>query len=135
MNFSELIRYVIITLIAFFVASPVIMSTIGRFGVQRRFAIHMVNEGIITEETFKSTQKTQQIVSIAFSILVIGVLVSMGIMNGLYAWICILGGLIVGALRFRGAVIYSSQTVQSFKKVYVDKYDIEKLNKFVEENF
>ena len=135
MDFQTLIKYVIITLVALFIAGPVIMNTIGKFGVQRRFAILMVQEGVITEETVKKTQKAQQMIGLVLSILLVAILVSMGIRNGLYGWLCIAAGLLVGAFRARRAVQYTSATVQSFKRMYVDQFDKEKLNEFVDKNF
>lgn len=135
MDFQTLIRYVIITLVALFIAAPVVMNTIGKFGVQRRFAILMVQEGIITEEVFSKTQKTQQMIGVVLSVLLLAVLIGMGLKNGLYGWLCIIAGLAVGAFRARRTVQYTSATVQSFKRVYVDQFDKEKLNDFVEKNF
>lgn len=135
MEFGELIKYIIFTLIAFFVAAPIFLSTIGKFTIQKRFAILMVEEKVITEEQYKKTIRTQQIVGCVISLLILTVLITTGCKNGLYAWLCILAGLLVGAFKSRRQVQYTSETVKSFKRLFVDQYDKDKLNAFIEKNF
>lgn len=135
MEFEQLIKYVAITLFAFFVAAPIFMSTIGKFTIQKRFGILMVDEKVISEEQYKSTFKTQQIVGTFFSLLILSVLIVSGIRNGLYAWLCILAGILVGAYKSRRQVQYTSETVKGFKRLFVNQFDVDKLNEFVEKNF
>lgn len=135
MEFGELIRYAIITLVAFFVVAPIWMSTIGKFTTQKRFAILMVEEKVITEEQFKKTIKMQQIIGVIFSILLLAIVIFSGIKNGMYAWLCSLAGILIGAYKSRRQVQYTSETVKTFKRLFVDQFDIDKLNEFVEKNF
>ena len=45
-----MIYYLVVALFSFFVVGPCILNTISLFGVQKRFAKAMVDEGIVSQE-------------------------------------------------------------------------------------
>ena len=65
-----LFYYVGITLFGFFVAAPCLLSAISLFGVQKRFAKVMIEEGVVSAEEVKKYHPTKQIAGVVLSILV-----------------------------------------------------------------
>ena len=61
-------------LFAFFVVAPILLNTASLFGVQKRFAQAMVEEGVIDADTVKQMQSKKQIAGVLISLVLFAVL-------------------------------------------------------------
>ena len=61
-------------LFAFFVVAPILLNTASLFGVQKRFAQAMVEEGVIDAATVKQMQSKKQIAGVLISLVLFAVL-------------------------------------------------------------
>ena len=130
-----LLYYAIVAVFAFFVAAPCVLNAISLFGVQKRFAKAMVEEGIISQEAIDKLHPKKQIAGVIISALVLGSLL----------WFCFKlqpWGFAVGVLplffgfwKFRKVLEYNSLTVKRFRNSYQNDLDVKKFNKYVEKNF
>ena len=126
---------VMVALFAFFGVAPVILNAVSLFGVQKRFAQMMIREGIVTEESVKMIHPKKQIAGVVISCVVLAALATAAWRNAPFGYLCAGIPLLAGFLKYRKIVQYNSLTVQRFKNTYKDAYDIEKLNKFIKDNF
>ena len=55
-NFGIFLWNAAITLFAFIAVAPILLSTVSQFGVQKRFAQTMIDEGIISADEVKMIQ-------------------------------------------------------------------------------
>ena len=55
-------------LFAFFVVAPILLNPASLFGVQKRFAQAMVEEGVIDADTVKQMQSKKQIAGVLISL-------------------------------------------------------------------
>ena len=55
-------------LFAFFVVAPILLNTASLFGVQKRFAQAMVEEGVIDAATVKQMHSKKQIAGVLISL-------------------------------------------------------------------
>ena len=65
---SVLLIGVVDALFAFFVVAPIMLNTASLFGVQKRFAQAMVEEGVIDAETVKLLHPKKQIAGVLISV-------------------------------------------------------------------
>ena len=72
-DFAVLMVSVVEAMFAFFVVAPCILNAVSLFGVQKRFANVMVDEGIVTRDIVKLLHPKKQIG---------GVLISMVLFTG-----------------------------------------------------
>ena len=63
-----LLYYAIIALFAFFVAAPCVLNAVSLFGVQKRFAKAMIEEGIVPEAAVKKLHPKKQIAGVLISL-------------------------------------------------------------------
>ena len=122
-------------LFAFFVVAPILLNTASLFGVQKRFAQAMVEEGVIDADTVKQMQSKKQIAGVIVSALVLAVLIYTCAKSAPWGYAC--GGVatVVGFLKYRSIVQYNSLTVKRFRNTYKEDMDVKKFNKFVETHF
>ena len=73
-NTVKLILDVVLALFAFFAAAPILLNTVAQFGVHKRFAHAMIEEGIITPEAVKQLLPKKQIAGVIISAVVLVVL-------------------------------------------------------------
>ena len=134
-DFGLLLYYVIVAIFAFFVTAPCVLNAISLFGVQKRFAKAMVDEGIIAEEEIKKLQPKKQIAGVIISALVLGSL--LWFCYRLQPWGFAVGifPLMLGFWKFRKVLQYNSLTVKRFRNSYQDKLDAKKFNKYVDKHF
>ena len=59
-----LLYYAAVALFAFFVAAPCVLNAVSLFGVQKRFAKAMVEEGVITQEAVDRIHPKKQIAGV-----------------------------------------------------------------------
>lgn len=125
----------VITLFSFIAVAPIVMTAISLFGVQKRFAQTMVDEGIISAEAVKDIQPKKQLASVIISVVVVGALAYTCVKMMPYGSICALFGLVAGVMKYRRVLQFNSLTVQRFKTTYKDKYNVKKLNAYVDKMF
>lgn len=134
-GFGVFLWNAVITLFSFFAVAPIVMSAISQFGVQKRFAQAMVDEGIISAEEVKALQPKKQTAGVIVSVVVVGALVYTCVKMLPYGPICALFGLAAGVMKYRKIMQFNSLTVQRFKNTYKDSYNAKKLNAYVDKMF
>lgn len=130
-----LLYYAIVALFAFFVAAPCVLNAISLFGVQKRFAKAMIEEGIVPEAAVKKLHPKKQLAGVLISILVLGSL--LWFCYRLQPWGFAVGivPLLLGFWKFRAVLAYNSLTVKRFRNSYQNDLDAKKFNRYVEKNF
>ena len=134
-DFGLLIYYVIVALFGFFVAAPCILNAISLFGVQKRFAKAMVEEGIIPQAEIDRLHPKKQLAGVVISAIVLVALLLF--CYKLQPWGFAVGILpmIVGFWKYRKVLEFNSLTVKRFRNSYKDKLDSKKFNKYVDTHF
>ena len=130
-----LLYYAIVALFAFFVAAPCVLNAISLFGVQKRFAKAMIEEGIVPESAVKKLHPKKQLAGVLISALVLGSL--LWFCYHLQPWGFAVGivPLFLGFWKFRAVLAYNSLTVKRFRNSYQNDLDAKKFNRYVEKNF
>lgn len=122
-------------LFAFFVVAPILLNTASLFGVQKRFAQAMVEEGIIDADTVKQMQSKKQIAGVLISLVLFAVLLWTCWKSAPMGYLCGGVALVAGFLKYRKIVQYNSLTVKRFRNTYKDQMNVAKFNKFVDTHF
>ena len=132
---SVLLIGVVDALFAFFVVAPIMLNTASLFGVQKRFAQAMVEEGVIDADTVKLLHPKKQIAGVLISVVVFAVLIWTCWKSAPMGYLCGGVALVAGFLKYRKIVQYNSLTVKTFRNTYKDHMDVKKFNKFVDTHF
>ena len=132
---SVLLIGVVDALFAFFVVAPIMLNTASLFGVQKRFAQAMVEEGVIDAETVKLLHPKKQIAGVLISVVLFAVLIWTCWKSAPMGYLCGGVALVAGFLKYRKIVQYNSLTVKTFRNTYKDHMDVQKVNKFVDTHF
>ena len=132
---SVLLIGVVDALFAFFVVAPIMLNTASLFGVQKRFAQVMVEEGVIDAETVKLLHPKKQIAGVLISVVLFAVLIWTCWKSAPMGYLCGGVALVAGFLKYRKIVQYNSLTVKTFRNTYKDHMDVQKFNKFVDTHF
>mgnify|MGYP004602762889 CR=1 FL=1 len=122
-------------LFAFFVVAPILLNTASLFGVQKRFAQAMVEEGVIDADTVKQMQSKKQIAGVLISLVLFAVLLWTCWKSAPMGYLCGGVALVAGSLKYRKIVQYNSLTVKRFRNTYKDQMNVTKFNKFVDTHF
>lgn len=122
-------------LFAFFVVAPILLNTASLFGVQKRFAQAMVEEGVIDADTVKQMQSKKQIAGVLISLVLFAVLVWTCWKTAPMGYLCGGVALVAGFLKYRKIAQYNSLTVKRFRNTYKDQMNVTKFNKFVDTHF
>ena len=122
-------------LFAFFVVAPILLNTASLFGVQKRFAQAMVEEGVIDADTVKHMQSKKQIAGVLISLVLFAVLLWTCWKSAPMGYLCGGVALVAGFLKYRKIVQYNSLTVKRFRNTYKDQMNVTKFNKFVDTHF
>lgn len=122
-------------LFAFFVVAPILLNTASLFGVQKRFAQAMVEEGVIDTATVKQMHSKKQIAGVLISLVLFAVLVWTCWKTAPMGYLCGGVALVAGFLKYRKIVQYNSLTVKRFRNTYKDQMNVTKFNKFVDTHF
>lgn len=122
-------------LFAFFVVAPILLNTASLFGVQKRFAQAMVEEGVIDADTVKQMQSKKQIAGVLISLVLFAVLLWTCCKSAPMGYLCGGVALVAGFLKYRKIVQYNSLTVKRFRNTYKDQMNVTKFNKFVDTHF
>ena len=99
-------------LFAFFVVAPILLNTASLFGVQKRFAQAMVEEGVIDADTVKQMQSKKQIAGVLISLVLFAVLLWTCWKSAPMGYLCGGVALVAGFLKYRKIVQYNSLTVK-----------------------
>ena len=134
-DFAVLMVSVVEAMFAFFVVAPCILNAVSLFGVQKRFANVMVDEGIVTRDIVKLLHPKKQIAGVLISVVVLGVLVATCIKTAPMGYLCGGVALVAGFLKYRRITQYNSLTVKRFRNTYKDHLDSTKFNKYVNSQF
>ena len=124
-----------LALFAFFAAAPILLNTVAQFGVHKRFANAMIEEGVISAEEVKSILPKKQIAGVIISAIVLAVLGATCYKTAPFGYLCAGVPFVVGLWKYRNVVQFNSLTVQRFQATFKDKYDAAKLNKYVDKMF
>ena len=122
-------------LFAFFVVAPILLNTASLFGVQKRFAQAMVEEGVIDAATVKQMHSKKQIAGVLISLVLFAVLVWTCWKTAPMGYLCGGVALVAGFLKYRKIVQYNSLTVKQFRNTYKDHMNVDKFNRFVDAHF
>ena len=122
-------------LFAFFVVAPILLNTASLFGVQKRFAQAMVEEGIIDADTVKQMQSKKQIAGVLISLVLFAVLIWTCWKSAPMGYLCGGVALVAGFLKYHKIVQYNSLTVKQFRNTYKDHMNVDKFNRFVDAHF
>lgn len=122
-------------LFAFFVVAPILLNTASLFGVQKRFAQAMVEEGVIDADTVKQMQPKKQIAGVLISLVLFAVLLWTCWKSAPMGYLCGGVALVAGFLKYRKIVQYNSLTVKRFRNTYKGQMNVTKFNKFVDTHF
>ena len=109
---SVLLIGVVDALFAFFVVAPIMLNTASLFGVQKRFAQAMVEEGVIDADTVKLLHPKKQIAGVLISLVLFAVLIWTCWKSAPMGYLCGGVALVAGFLKYRKIVQYNSLTVK-----------------------
>ena len=132
---SVLLIGVVDALFAFFVVAPIMLNTASLFGVQKRFAQAMVEEGVIDADTVKLLHPKKQIAGVLISVVAVALKKRTCWKSAPMGYLCGGVALVAGFLKYRKIVQYNSLTVKTFRNTYKDHMDVKKFNKFVDTHF
>lgn len=134
-NTVKLFMDAFLALFAFFAVAPILLNAVAQFGVHKRFANAMIEEGVITAEAVKEMLPKKQIAGVIVSAVVLGVLGVTCYKTAPFGYLCAGVPFVVGLWKYRNVVQFNSLTVQRFQATFKDKYDAAKLNKYVDKMF
>ena len=134
-NTVKLFMDAFLALFAFFAVAPILLNAVAQFGVHKRFANAMIEEGVITAEAVKEMLPKKQIAGVIVSAVVLSVLGVTCYKTAPFGYLCAGVPFVVGLWKYRNVVQFNSLTVQRFQATFKDKYDAAKLNKYVEKMF
>ena len=134
-NTIKLILDAVLALFAFFAAAPILLNAIAQFGVHKRFAATMIDEGIITAEAVRQILPKKQIAGVLISALILAVLGVVCYKTAPFGYLCAGIPFVVGLWKYRTVVQFNSYTVQRFQATFKGSYDAAKMNKYVEKMF
>lgn len=127
--------YLVVTLFSFFVVGPCILNTISLFGVQKRFAKAMVEEGVITQEAVDRIHPKKQIAGVVISVVVTAALIYLAYRTAPIGYLCAGIAQIASIMKYYRVTQYNSLTVKRFRNTYENELDAKKFNQFVNKNF
>lgn len=130
-----MIYYLVVALFSFFVVGPCILNTISLFGVQKRFAKAMVDEGIVSQEAVDRLHPKKQTAGVIISIAVTAALIFLAYRTAPIGYLCAGIAQIASIMKYYRIVQYNSLTVKRFRNTYENELDAKKFNQFVNKNF
>lgn len=134
-NIGLLLFHAFIALFAFFVVAPYILNTISLFGVQKRFAQTMIDEGIISAEDVKRLQIPKQIASTIISAALLAALLLFCSSLQMAGLIVATIPLMLGLFKYRKIAKHPTLAARRFQSTYQGRFDIKKYNKYVDKHF
>lgn len=134
-NTVKLFMDAFLALFAFFAVAPILLNAVAQFGVHKRFANAMIEEGVISAKAVKEMLPKKQIAGVIVSAVVLAVLGITCYKTAPFGYLCAGVPFVVGLWKYRSVVQFNSLTVQRFQATFKDKYDVAKLNKYVDKMF
>ncbi len=134
-NTVKLFMDAFLALFAFFAVAPILLNAVAQFGVHKRFAKAMIEEGVISAEAVKQILPKKQVAGVIISAVVLGVLGVTCYKTAPFGYLCAGVPFVVGLWKYRTVVQFNSLTVQRFQATFKDHYDAAKLNKYVAKMF
>ena len=134
-HFGVLLWDMVITIFSFFVAAPMLLNAISVFGVQKRFAQVMIDEGVIDAAEVKALQPKKQLAGVLIAAVCLSAVCLTAYRAGTYGWLCLLLGFVLGLLKYRQILQFNSLTVKRFQNNYRGSYNTEKLNRYIAAHF
>lgn len=134
-NTIKLFMDAFLALFAFFAVAPILLNAVAQFGVHKRFANAMIEEGVISAKAVKEMLPKKQIAGVIVSAVVLAVLGITCYKTAPFGYLCAGVPFVVGLWKYRSVVQFNSLTVQRFQATFKDKYDVAKLNKYVDKMF
>lgn len=134
-NTVKLFMDAFLALFAFFAVAPILLNAVAQFGVHKRFANAMIEEGVISAKAVKEMLPKKQIAGVIVSAVVLAVLGVTCYKTAPFGYLCAGVPFVVGLWKYRSVVQFNSLTVQRFQATFKDKYDVAKLNKYVDKMF
>ena len=134
-NTIKLFMDAFLALFAFFAVAPILLNAVAQFGVHKRFANAMIEEGVISAKAVKEMLPKKQIAGVVVSAVVLAVLGVTCYKTAPFGYLCAGVPFVVGLWKYRSVVQFNSLTVQRFKNTYNDVLDAKKLNKYVDQHF
>lgn len=134
-DFGLLLYYLLIALLAFFVAAPYLLNTISLFGVQEKFVKTMVDEGIIAEDVVNTLQSKKKVAGIIVSVVLLGILFWLCFRLRPWGFAMGLLPLLLGFWKFRKVVQFNSLTARRFYSSYHGQLDEKKFDKYIKKHF
>ena len=134
-DFGILLYYLVVTLFSFFVVGPCILNAISLFGVQKRFAKAMVEEGVISQDAVDRLHPKKQIAGVIISAAVTAALIYLAYRTAPIGYLCAAIAQIASIMKYYKIVQYNSLTVKRFRNSYQGELVAKKFNRFVEKNF
>ena len=134
-NTIKLFMDAFLALFAFFAVAPILLNAVAQFGVHKRFANAMIEEGVISAKAVKEMLPKKQIAGVIVSAVVLAVLGVTCYKTAPFGYLCAGVPFVVGLWKYRSVVQFNSLTVQRFQATFKDKYDVAKLNKYVDKMF
>ena len=125
----------VITLFSFLAVAPIVLSAVSQFGVQKRFAQAMIDEGIISAEEVKLLQPKKQIAGVVISVILVGALIAVAARTAPYGYFSCGIAAIAGALKYRQILEFNSLTVSRFKNTYQSVMNASKYDQYVKKMF
>ena len=120
---------------SFFVVGPCVLNAVSVFGVQKRFALEMIERGVVKEHEVKNMQPKKQIAGVVISVVVVGALCYSCYRSAPMGYVC--GGvpLLASFWKYRNILQLNNLTVRRFRNTYKDCMDQKKYNDYVATHF
>ena len=124
-----------IALFTFFGVAPMILNAASLFGVQKRFAEAMIQEGVVKESDVRRLYPGKQAAGVIVTLVLIVAVGVAAYKTAPAGYFAVGIPLVAGLLRYRRIVQYNSLTVQRFRNTFQSVMDAKKFNQFVDSHF
>ena len=124
-----------IALFTFFGVAPMILNAASLFGVQKRFAEAMIQEGVVKEADVRRLYPGKQAAGVIVTLVLIAAVGVAAYKTAPAGYFAVGIPLAAGLLKYRRIVQYNSLTVQRFRNTFQSVMDAKKFNQFVDSHF
>ena len=124
-----------IALFTFFGVAPMILNAASLFGVQKRFAEAMIQEGVVKESDVRRLYPGKQVAGVIVTLVLIAAVGVAAYKTAPAGYFAVGIPLVAGLLKYRKIVQYNSLTVQRFRNTFQSVMDAKKFNQFVDSHF
>jgi len=124
-----------IALFTFFGVAPMVLNAASLFGVQKRFAEAMIQEGVVKESDVRRLYPGKQVAGVIVTLVLIAAVGVAAYKTAPAGYFAVGIPLVAGLLKYRKIVQYNSLTVQRFRNTFQSVMDAKKFNQFVDSHF